>query len=45
MKDNLTPERVFSEFEHGEGYNRRIELYETPTTGVIYKGRIAPGER
>lgn len=48
MKDNLTPERVFSEFEHGEGYNRRIELYENVRKnedfyiGDQWKGVYAP---
>ena len=28
MNTDLTPQGVFSEYERGESYNRRIELYE-----------------
>lgn len=48
MKTNLTPESVFREYEKGESFNRRIDLYENVRKnedfyiGDQWKGVYAP---
>ena len=48
MNTDLTPQGVFSEYERGESYNRRIELYENVRKnedfyiGEQWKGVYAP---